>query len=240
MSHPPSEIEKKKEYNFQIDCFIASERSDLCSKFLEGHAQLIKDFGIKKLTSANDQWCKQDSSYVLLVTDTDSGEIIAGARLDVRTPTSLLPLEEAILDFDKTIIPYTEQLMMEGVGEICGLWISKRYLGLGLAVILLRADLSLAIPNHVKTLLFLCSDNTINMLSNMGCIKEKSIGNNGTFYYPKLDLIATLLIIPNITELGRAKETDKIKILNLGNQPNQNCIEETPNCIANINYNLKI
>ena len=239
MSQPQSKIEEKKEYDFQIDCFIASEHPYLCSKFLEGHAQLLKDFGIKKLTSANDQWCKQDNSYALLVTDINTGEIIAGARLDVRTPTTLLPLEEAIIEFDKTIISYTEKLMRNGVGEICGLWISKKYLGLGLAVILLRADLSLAIPQNIKTLLFLCSDNTKNMLSNMGCIIEESIGNNGTFYYPKLDLIATLLIIPNMINLEHAKETDKIKILNLGNEPNQKCIEETPNCIANINYNLK-
>lgn len=233
--------EKKEFYfNFEIFSFKAIDRPDLCKQYIDGHTNLLKEHGITKLTSSDKKWCSNPDSYVLFVKDILTNEIIAGARLDIKNENYSLPIEDAISDKDKQIYNFALKKMEDGgVGEICGLWICKKYLGLGLAVILLRADLSLAIPLNVKTLLFLCSDNTKNMLNNMGCVVEPSIGNNGTFYYPKFDLIATVMVLSDMKKMKNAKPQDRERILSLGINPNQNFVEITPNAEMNVNYFLE-
>lgn len=227
-------------YEFEIISFRAIDEPELCQKFIDGHSSLLKDLGINKLTSADARWCNNPYAYVLLVKTKNGNKYIAGARLEIKSNATDLPVEEALEDFDTSIIDYVQNIRKDGdVGEICGLWISKDFLGIGLAVILLRADLSLALPLNVKTLLFLCSDDTKRMLKRMGCTIETKLGNNGTFYYPKMDLIATFMIIENIRDLNTATEEDRMKIYSLGNSPNQTCIENTPNCNIKVEYKMK-
>jgi hypothetical protein len=69
---------------------------------------------------------------------------------------------------------------------------------------------------------------------------EESIGNLGTFYYPKLDLIATLLMIKDLVNLPGSEEGFKKAILDLTARPQQIIKETGPMGDFEIQYDLAI
>ena len=50
------------------------------------------------------------------------------------------------------------------------------------------------------------------MAESVGYHRETSIGNDGTFYYPKMDLVATSMDHENIGTLDTANEDDRTAI----------------------------
>ena len=44
---------------------------------------------------------------------------------------------------------------------------------------------------------------------------DASIGNHGTFYYPKLDLVATTMVLKDVPEMSKAHAEDKAAILKI-------------------------
>ncbi len=69
---------------------------------------------------------------------------------------------------------------------------------------------------------------------------EMSIGNNGTFYYPKLDLIATTMVLKDVNTLGRANEEDKYSIFKIRENLNIVRIEELRRKKIEIHYEVEI
>ena len=66
------------------------------------------------------------------------------------------------------------------------------------------------------------------------------LGNNGQFYYPKLDLIATAVIIDNVRTLEKAETAIKELVFDLINNPNQVRKETSPKGDIEITYELKV
>jgi len=67
-----------------------------------------------------------------------------------------------------------------------------------------------------------------------------SIGNNGTFYYPKLDLIATAMILKDVSNLSLAVEEDKLAIMQMRANPDSLKIHELKNKEITIDFELGI
>jgi hypothetical protein len=61
----------------------------------------------------------------------------------------------------------------------------------------------------------LCAPYTIPPGQAVGMEIETSIGHSGTFYYPKLDLVATTMIVKDIPTLSKAHEEDKAAIMKI-------------------------
>ncbi len=66
------------------------------------------------------------------------------------------------------------------------------------------------------------------MCQNAGFEIETSIGNRGTFYYPKLDLIATSLIIKDIKGLPCADSDFRDQIFAFIQTPSGTTVHTTP------------
>ncbi|MBC7383064.1 MAG: hypothetical protein H7296_08735, partial [Bacteroidia bacterium] len=98
----------------------------------------------------------------------------------------------------------------------CGLWNSREIAGYGVGSIFLsRACVAIATQIGLKTLFALCAPYTVNMGFNSGYIIETSIGNGGTFYYPKLDLIATTMILKDADTLNLAIDEERNAVFSL-------------------------
>ncbi|MGC4058377.1 MAG: hypothetical protein QM743_09725 [Chitinophagaceae bacterium] len=74
----------------------------------------------------------------------------------------------------------------------------------------------------------------------MGYRIDLRIGNNGTFYYPKLDLVATTMLLDDINELSKASEEDREAIMTLRKNLNQYRQEELRKKTIEIDYALQI
>ncbi len=69
---------------------------------------------------------------------------------------------------------------------------------------------------------------------------EASIGKQGTFYYPKLDLLATTMVVKDLETLNKAKAEDKEAILRIREQPNIVRTEELRKKEITIHYETEI
>ncbi|TXE06978.1 hypothetical protein [Algoriphagus aquimarinus] len=179
---------------FKLIAFKAVDDPERCQKFIEGHRQVLESIGVKKVTSANDLWVKNPDVIVVIVESMEDGLIYGGARVHKANSQFKLPIEEAIEDLDISIRGIISEDIDAGTGEICGLWNSRKITGLGIgAIFMSKACLALAPKLGLTSLYALLAPTTVKLGHETGYEILSQIGNNGTFYYPKLDLIATAM-----------------------------------------------
>ena len=142
---------------------------------------------------------------------------------------------------DPTIDEHIERFHEEGTGEFCGLWNSLEVAGYGIgAIYLIRASVAIIAQLNVKTMFALCSPYTARIASNYGFEKYPEVGDDGTFYYPKIDLLATVVLLRDSGSLGNAIDTESEKIRELRNSPKQTVVEDNRGRVVEISYDLQI
>ena len=209
----------------RIRAFRATDDSETCIKFIDGHKKVLENHGISKVTSSNYDWAESSSVFVIVVEDMDQKKLYGGARVHVSDNKSLLPIEEATKDLDSKIIDYVKYYAQFGTGELCGLWNSKEVAGLGIGS-LFPSKAAVVIANQIglDTMFSLCSPATVRFNQWIGSKVFTKIGNEGTFYYPKLDLIATAVFLEDAVTLKDAHPVEREKMLSLRENP---CITVT-------------
>lgn len=223
-----------------VRAFRAPDDLESCKRFLEGHTDVLRAFGIKKVTSATAEWMFNPNSYVITAECMETGEMLAGIRVHTIHEDHPLPMEEAIAKKDARVFDYVAQKAKNGTGEICGLWNSRSAKGLGISFLLMKMSCSILNQTGVDCLLGLCSPYTLPMLQSVGYVIDPTLGNNGTFYYPKDDLIATTIILRDIQKFRYADKDVARHILKMRKTPAGRTIEKTKDATLVVYYNLNI
>jgi hypothetical protein len=204
----------------RLRLYRAIDDEESCQKFVIGHRHVLENIGVTKVTSSKDGWMRDPGVYVLIVEDTEDGRVLGGARVHIASKQHRLPVEEATKFLDGKVVDVINQHIPDGTGEICGLWNSREVAGLGIgAVFLTRAAVAVSTRIGLTSLFALCAPYTVKMAENVGYEIEQSVGNNGTFYYPKLDLVATFMILRDVAILSRATSEEKEAIIDLRKNP---------------------
>jgi hypothetical protein len=227
---------------FTFKAFRAIDEPEFCDKFIEGHANVLKDYGVTKVTSSNNEWKHNPYVFVVTVQEDSTGDVVSGLRVHIANEDYPLPLEGAIAQVDLAISDLVKGYRdLGGTGEIGGLWNSRAISGYGIgALFLSRTSLVIADQLNVPTLLALCAEYTLKPTLQKGFQIEEKIGNKGTFFYPKLDLVATLAVLKDVKGLPLALAEERDYIMSL--RGDLECIreEETPKGKIRIKYELKI
>ena len=66
------------------------------------------------------------------------------------------------------------------------------------------------------------------------------LGNRGTFFYPKIDLIATSIVVRDPAILRTADAYHREQIFGLRENPKQKRVEETSRGKLNLEFDLKL
>ncbi len=200
----------------RIRVFRAIDDPKTCHSFIDGHAAVLSSIGIKKVTSSKHQWADNPAVFVLVVESTDGSRVFGGARVHVAGGNEYLPIEEALTKLDPSIHALVWQHAQYGSGEICGLWNSKEMAGYGLgSPLLIRSGIAIASQLGIRSLFALCAPYTVQPVVDCGMVLVDNVGNKGTFYYPKLDLVATAMVLNDVNTLSKATEEDRKEIYNL-------------------------
>jgi hypothetical protein len=200
----------------RLRAFRAIDDPEACERFIEGHTHVLTSIGVTKVTSSKNEWMHNPAAFVLIVESLDGKKVYGGARVHAAGGTQPLPIEEATGSLDPAIYDLVWKYAQEGTGELCGLWNSREIAGYGVGSIFLsRACVAIATQIGLKTLFALCAPYTVNMGINSGYVIETSIGNEGTFYYPKLDLIATTMILKDADMLSLAIDDERNAVFGL-------------------------
>lgn len=226
----------------KIKAFRAIDDTDTCSRYLKGHIDVLKIFGITMITTANNDWFEDPDTYVIIVQDENEEKVYAGARIQIAKGNYQLPIEKALTKFDSSIHTFVKDRMETGIGELCGLWNSREVVGLGIGSLYLgRIGTAIAPHLNLKTLFALCAPITVRNCIKMGYLIETTLGNNGTFYYPKEDLIATVVTLADTSVFKTADLKEKEIILNLRNNLMQTKVEVGPRGQSvDVSFNLSI
>ncbi|MEO8711990.1 MAG: hypothetical protein ABI405_07710 [Parafilimonas sp.] len=231
------------ETDIRIRAFRATDDQDTCIKFIEGHRKVLSIYGIENITTNSDIWMYNPSIFVIVVESLDGEKIFGGVRLQCADGINPLPIEEAVGKMDTKITEIVKEASSNGAAEISGLWNSKEVAGLGIGSFFpSRATFVIAEQLGIDTFFALCAPATVRFNQWLGSKTLKRIGNNGTFYYPKLDLIATACIHEDLKKLGDAHLREREKILFLRNNLQCTINEKSifKNIRVNVHYDLKI
>lgn len=221
--------------------FKATEDEASCFKFIEGHRRVLEIFGITMITSAKHEWVYHDNTYVIIVESLEDGRALGGARIQIADDQLPLPIEDAIGKLDENIYRQLEKRKLLKTGELCGLWNSKEIAGFGVgSIFLIRAAVAMAYSLDLHSLFALCAPATVRGGKKTGFDINIELGKNGQFYYPKLDLIATAVIIDNLRTLEKAEPLIRDLVFDLIDHPIQLRKETSPKGDIEIKYELKI
>jgi len=226
----------------KILAFRATDNPELCDKFIQGHRRVLEAIGVTKVTSSKNEWADNPSSFVILVESEEGDKVLGGARLQVADGKAPLPIEEAAGYMDDKVYELIEENRRSGIAEVCGLWNSMEVAGMGIgSIFLIRSALAISNQLGLSSMVALCSPYTTRIAGNYGFLVEKSVGIDGTFYYPKLDLLATVVIQKDAPGLSQASELETSRIFDLRNKPVQTADElARKQSIVTIDYNLDL
>lgn len=186
----------------KVRTFRAIDNQEACARFAEGHANVLKDYGITKVTSSRNDWFDNPGVFVAIVENEETGEIVGGERIHLANDYSPLPIQDAISIVDEKVHPLVAKYADQKItGELCGLWNAKSIAGRGVSYFLTKLGVAMAYTLNMDSLFVLCAPYTVSMCQDAGFEIETSIGNKGTFIYPKLDLIATALVVKDMANL---------------------------------------
>jgi hypothetical protein len=225
----------------RLRAFRATDDPESCDLFLEGHQNVLTSIGVERVSSSRNEWTRNPAAFVLIVESVDGKKVFGGARVHVSGGTEPLPIEQATGELDQSIFDLVWKYAQQGTGEICGLWNSREISGYGIgSIFLTRAAVAISSQIGLTSLFALCAPYTVKMAESVGYSIETHIGNNGTFYYPKLDLVATTMILEDVATLKLANEEDRAAIFQLRDNLNLVRIEELRKKKIEIQYEIKI
>ncbi|MGH2644488.1 MAG: hypothetical protein ACRDE2_11105, partial [Chitinophagaceae bacterium] len=226
----------------RIRVFRADKSPDECQRYIEGHRKVLEAYGVTQVTSANLDWLKESFTYIIMVESATTGEALGGARLQLTGGAIPLPIETAIDKMDPRISEFVKEKKQSGTTcEYCGLWNSRKIAGYGVgSILLVRIGIAMLSQLNVGSIFAFCSPATVPISMSVGYSIIRSIGINGTFYYPKEDLLATALIIEDPLTLNDAEHGERDKIFDLRKNPKQRIIEHGRRGEIEVTYDLRM
>lgn len=210
-----------------------------CKSFIVEHTKVLEAFDIANITSAKTDWAFVNGSVIVTFRNEDK-EMLAGSRIQVANGEIPLPIEDAVGDMDENIYSVIKKHSEEGgTAEFCGLWNTRKAAKMGLGSLFLVKTLMAVVGQMgFKSMFALCAPGTIKTAKRVGFLVEENLGENGTFYYPKLDLLATAMKLSDVNTLEHAGEEEKRDIFELRTNPNQQRMELLRGVEIDVQYDL--
>jgi len=112
---------------FTFKAFRAIDEPEICDQFIEGHANVLKEYGVTKVTSSNNDWKYNPYVFVVTVHENSTGNVVSGLRIHIASEEYPLPLEGAIAPVDSRIFDLVAKYRNAGTGEIGGYGIVARF-----------------------------------------------------------------------------------------------------------------
>lgn len=224
----------------KISAFRAVDERDSCTRFAEGHSNVLSAYGVTKVTSANNDWMENPDVYVCMA-ELPDGKAVGGIRVHVSNGSIPLPMEVAIGQVEDNVYAFMNEKAKTGAGELCGLWNAREVAGFGLGTTyLMWAGIAITSQLKLNALYALCAEHTLKISVEKGFVIEMGLGNRGTFFYPKIDLIATSIVVRDPATLTTADAIHREKIQDLRANPHQTVTEETSRGPLKLEFDLEL
>lgn len=223
----------------RIRAFQATRDPDGCAMFLREHRRVLEDFGISNVTTNEDHWMTDPDTYVIVAEDAELG-MVGGVRIQFAKPGEPLPMEQAIGDLDPKVAISLARLLNNNNAELCGLWISNRYVRKGLPLLLGYASTSLTSQLGLSSLVCLVAHYTLHHPLRVGFRIMDEVGLGGTFTYPIPSIKAIALVADDLIAVDAVSEHHRKRILSLRMRPDQIATEQPTGSPVSVHYSLDL
>lgn len=229
-------------HRIAIRIFKAVTEPHTCLDYMKRHQEVLSVFGIQMITSNNNRWVNNPGIYAIVAQSLDTGEMMAGIRIQLARGNQELPVSEATGYLDPRVYRLVDGYDSAGqTGEITALWNARSFKGIGLSTLLITTSTAVLDQLNMTSLLGLCDTRNIETMRNFGGYEiERSIGQDGYFYYPKHGLKAWAIILKDPATVKSALPEVRNLIFDLRHHPVQKRIIEKENCILDIDFKLKL
>lgn len=242
-----TQVSSKKETKITIPVSIIPQKMNLRIRVLHAvdypevakecqvkHTKVLEEFGLANdIDSSKSKWWENSCSYLFIVENMDTEinketgfrEIGASMRLDKIDESHSIPVESVIPSIIPRVHAYNYIL-----GELCGLWVDKKFSERKLATHLFRSVIVFSSKLGIKNLLAMPPKHTKGFFDSLGFQVVSDIGNQGEINYPpKTNYISTLMQIEDSSNLDNLPQEEKDFILWLRSHPKQLFSEESKN-----------
>ena len=226
-----------------IRAFRATDDPETCKKFIQGHRKVLSIYGIENITTNTDDWMYNPAIFVIVVESGDREKLYGGARVQAANGIIQLPIEEATGKMDSKIHDVVKRQARFGTAELSGLWNSKEVAGLGIGSLFpTRCGVVIAEQIGLDSMFSLSSPTTVRFNKWLGSKILTEVGDNGTFYYPKIDLLASACLLYDAVTLTDTHPREREKMLYLRNNLRCTILEKSPfkTVYVNVHYDLVI
>ncbi len=213
----------------KIRAFRAIDDKLTRNEYHKSLEQVLLYYGITRVTSQSSDWFDDPDTWIIVVQSVQDGQILGGARMQRASANLPLPMEKAIAFKDTRIYDEVNKYIDGGLGELCGLWNSRKVAGMGIGSIFLGISaISIATRINMGTVMCLCAPSTKANCLRTGFTINKNLGTTGEFIYPKENLVATALIMEDPINVPHAQEFERSRILKIRENPKIELEESTP------------
>lgn len=223
----------------KIKAFRATDDPAKRDAYHSGLELVLSYYGITRVTSQSRDWFENPETWIIIVETMDGSTVLGGSRMQLSANGFPLPIEKAIAFKDPRIYAVVDRYAPTGVGELCGMWNSRKVAGMGLGSVFLGiASIAIASRIGMNTVLSLCAPSTRAMAGRLGFVLNEELGNKGEFIYPKENLVATAMVLEDPDKVSHAAEFEQNRILKLRENPIQTMNEITQKGNLTIHYEL--
>lgn len=228
------------EMNFRIRVLRAIDYPEIAQEYRRKHHGVLEKYEVAgKIDSLRINWWHYLGSYLVIAEEKDTGEIVAGIRLDIKSKNYTISMEDALkklsTDFVRRVQEYDDNL-----AEACGWWVHEKYSKIQLPFHLLRAGVVVSTKLGIKSIIGFPHQYSINITQKLGFTIVDDIGDQGSFIYPDERYKSSVVEINDTHQLDSLNENERNIIMSLRENPNQKLIVESNGIISNIEYDLEI
>lgn len=239
--HPSTATKTLKISSLHIRAFRAMDDVDTSLRFAQGHEEVLRNHGIKKVSSASTGWIKDPNVYVIIASSPGGQKIYGGARIHIHTEGNPLPLQGPFGKHDPKIHDIIDSLSPSGCAELCALWNSVEVAGLGIgSKLIIKCAVSMTSRLGIKHLLALSSPVTRRWIPDFGFYTIEDIGDKGGIPYPTERLIATVAHFINPERYSNMEEVMRAEIEELRDNPTMSTSTSGPKGSLQLHFNLDI
>ncbi|NNK80965.1 MAG: hypothetical protein HKO93_05675, partial [Flavobacteriales bacterium] len=144
---------------FELRTFRAIDEPDLAQEFFTGHQEELKKMGLKDMNFARQEWLMDPDVYIMGLFS--GKKMVGGSRIHLYHPEKHFPFEEAILENVPEMIQALSKFRDAYQAEWCGLWLSSKFKGLGLAEMMNRTAISFSHSIGLEVIFGICPRHTM-------------------------------------------------------------------------------
>lgn len=217
----------------------AIDYPEIAEEFQFKHSQVLERLGVKgAIKSACEDWWKSDGRYIFITEHTATSEIIAGMRIDVRTPKNAIPAEAFISHVRPHFFDQHEQ--SQSLAECCAWWVDANFAKRDLPLIMLRSGVAIASKLRITSLLGFAHQYTIKIMEDVGFKVVNDQGLSYSFIYPDHRYTSTVVRIKDTLNLTDLPEHQRNQILDLRHNPTNEIRYEVNGLKTHLEYDLRI